>query len=860
MPLGVLKQFRNLSKTLEGVPDAALSFAKLYGDKPNTREYFKTLDEGIGLYQGDAALDPIKRGGIAGLKGGLDAIHSKNVKGQLSGGFNDFFSALPEGEKLGGLSGKFIDEKIQNISLSTSEIYGSIFARTEANVLKQGGERGLKIFRDYLEDPISAFKVHGVSEIEIFRALKNPDLVEDVALKGLGAAYKDTDKNFIKTAQALGQIGELENFVAPLSPNPIVVQTLGVDGLANLIETYSTNFSKEQARSTAKSIYNQVLDKKGKNVSLSFGSREIQFGSVDDEFNYFKAISSIGEADDSLLGAIFRHKENTINKLYLQKDFGIDPQKTINEFFADVLQEAKAKNDPKLLEDILDAQKLVSKTLDLAIGGKAADSDTLQYFSSAIEKAVSGTYGVIQSSPRNVGIDYTAHGASFNKALLTDESVPGYLSNRVFSVSKGFIASLAKNKEHRAGVNSILDIFEFANSSSSLINQTGVAGALTQNALTNPLKQGALKKVGKYLDVKAGKLQGKLNQYAGNALHYDLTTTLNLFKVSGGFTRILDNSKNYRHFVDNVGGGLAEGYLKTGFGIGEKEFEALKQVQKHLFKRNSLQKSLGFSDDVSVLVPADILKLSDEAANKFRNTGESVSQFRQRLHKSYHSYLASQRNLSQTKLTRTSRFTDRGLERGTHIDLILRFFAPFANIAEKQWENLRKGLSLAHFGDPYRTSLGGVASGGRGLYARYGKAAVFYTSGALAVGFAKDALNGKTPRNLDSDQMLKYFASSGFGGVAMSVLAAGLYSTRPGFYGSTPLGDLLNTSSGIIDQEGINGYKLSKAVQRATGVGKLWYTQGIVDHFLREAILSETEIDKIENWYETNLGQSFYAR
>ena len=881
--------FKTLSKNLD---DATMGrYSTLLDENPAYGQYFKALDENFELIEkeGVEILDKntieglehtdysntvkmkLNAGTINAVSDTLRYIHSKGRQKALQSDWDDFIKGLPadEVEKFGkaDVSKKYYSFKIEAISQSSKEMYSRFVTNIE-NTLKVD-RRAFKMFQDYFSDSKTAQSIHGYSDFDLFRAIKNPDEITDASLKNLALTFRKQDQELTKAIQQISHMGNIEDYVVPLTPNPFTVQGLGKGGLAHLITKHTSNVtSYDEALKIATDVYGDVIGKKGKNLGISYGSRKLEFKSVADEFEYYKAISGFAEAEDSsLLGAMIKHKENLIQRSYLYKEFGQDPMATLNELFSVEARRLKKAGDMQGYKGLESAQNEVANLLEVMMGRTQVTDRTLFYMSSGIERMVSGLYGAVGSAVRNAGIDFSSHGASFIEALGTGEGVASFYARRVFSIGKSSFHRIF-DSSYRTELNELLDIFEFSNSTSALFNQYGFKGVLSSSVEAGGVKGNIPEQIAKKFYQFGAKTNTFMHTTAGNLYQYDSTTALNLLKMGQQFSKILDMAPTYKEFSKRVGGNLADGYMNKVFGIGEAEFEALRQVKRTTLKRNKIQQSLGFTNDVEVLTPSEIRNMSDETANQFRRKGETVGHFKERLHQSYFSYLTMQRNLAQTSLSKTSRFIDRGLLRGSHVDMLFRFFTPFLNITNAQWQNLRMGLSLSQFGNPFQTSLGGVVTNGGSLY-RFAKAGAFYLGGSWGITTAKDLLNGRTPRDLNLKNLSLQFATSGFGGVPMSIVSTLAYSKNRGLYGHTLAGDLAYRWANAFDSYDekkdrvrfeVDGHNITKALQKSTGIGNLWYTRGLTNALIRNAFLNKREEKNLEKWYAENIGGESWLR
>lgn len=849
------KAFPNFTKNFPKSPKLINKYDILYQQKPDIRKYFQSIEEYLGKYSSlddkKESLDILKDASSEALYNSFRSFYSKSREDEI---FHNLKNSFKKDELKDVTLKGFFNTKLESSSQASEESFRNLVFKMEKNIHQISGNEGLKVFQDYFIDFDKSSKIYGFKEIDFYKAFKNPDLVNNPILKSIGKVYKEIDTDLIKNLHNFNAIGILDDYVVPLNPNFFVVKSLGVKGLKNHILKYANNIDENNASEIAKDIYNNIIKSSGVTNELNFTSRRLTFNSIEDEFNYYKGITDLSGDSNTLIKSIFEHKENLLRNAYLYKEFGKNPQETINKIFSKVLQENK--EDVNFIEKVQEIHSSLRKSLDLAQGKNYSESPTMQYLASAIEKYTSGIYGATRGLPRNFLQDFT-HGALFNKAFLSKETIGGYYFTRVlkpFSVLVGRFGELIKKDNTlKKELDELLDIFNFSSSNSSFFGEQGFRSSNIGLDNVNPNVSSSLEKFFKNLNIKAGKFNHLLHNITGNTFHFDVTTALNLMKNSKGFTYVLNKAETYEDFLKIIGN-QGEEYFKNIFEIGEKEFYALKSLDKTLIKSNSLIKKLGFKNEHNIILPQSIKNLSDSKIKDFKRVGESVEEFRERLEMSYYSYLTHQRHLGQTVLTRTNKILNRGLMKGSFIDLILRPFALFANITQGQYDALRVGLSLQMYGNPYQISFKSVIRNKEYL-TLHAKAAVFYASAATTVVWMKDILDGKTPRTIGPEEFLLIGATSGYGGILLNMFGS-LGFEYSGVYGGTALGSYLDQGFNALN----NPHSFGKFLQTTSGVGRIWYAKGIIDYVMREALLDNHEQARLERFYRDQLGSSIYLR
>ena len=513
---------------------------------------------------------------------------------------------------------------------------------------------------------------------------------------------------------------------------------------------------------------------------------------------------------------------------------------------------------------MVEGQKKNLHTLDAAMGRLQADYGSVRFFADAANKFISAVYGAPQSLIRNMTIDNVMHALSIYKSFLNNQGMGGFLSQKFVNPMQLVLARGLQPKLRR-GLNDILNVMDFAQTNNALFATQGLR---RENFFGNILDLEGSKtyteKIGRVLNDWAGKLNYATQGLAGNVTHYDATTAVNILNSATAFSELILKSVGYDDFMRHVGP-LGEKYLKWHFGLGENEFRALKEAYQSvsdIVPVNSAKKILGFQD-VRIILPSMLDKMDDSIANKYRVKGETAEAFKNRVRIAYHSFLTHQRNLAQTGLYRGNRIIEQSLRRGSFMDLILRPFAPFFNITHAQhYDGLRAGLSLSMYGTPYNTAYADTMNSKAGLL-YWTKAFSFYTTGAFATMALKDTLSGREVRAMTPKQAGLLIASSGVGGIPFSLFSQSFYSGTKGvstFFGDTPTGSYLSDFAALFANlgEGKDLYRTAKFIQNTTGVGKLWWSKGMVDKLMRNTLLKEEDRVALEKWYAEELKSPFH--
>ena len=760
---------------------------------------------------------------------------------------------------------EFIDLRIRTNSAALEESHKAFVGATESEIQKAGGKEALNIYRLAYSNPKKLKEAYGITNEQVFMALANPEYADNNVLRIIGKVYRKLDDDFVKRMDDVALMGDIGDHVVPMSPNPNVIESLGAQGLADTLTKY-TLIDPDKALQIAKDYLKIATTFGPQRGKVSFPKRHLKFAEgregVRNQFLFYKTINGLTDDNSGILERVMFHKEKVLQKAYFFKEFGMHPEEMINKLY----QKLKLGADDKKIKKLTENQKRNLKTLDASMGRLPAEYGAVRYYADAANKFISAVYGAPQSLLRNLGVDNTMHPMSIRNAFINNQGAPGFFSKRLINplvqtLSMGFQPKM------RRGLNDILNVMDFAQTNNALFVTQGLR---RENFFGDTLNLdpdiGYTEKIGRALNEMAGKLNYLTQTLAGNVAHYDATTAVNIVNSATAFSELILKSVDYDTFARNTGP-LAERYLKWHFGIGKNEFLALKEAFQDISGQipvSNVKKVLGFQD-VRVLLPSMLEQMDDSIARKYRVKGETDRAFKQRLRVAYHSMLTHQRNLAQTGLYRANRVIEQKLERGGFIDLMLRPFTQFANIGHSQfYDGIRVGTAMSLYGSPYNTAYKDVFYNKKGMY-YWTKTLGWYTMGAHMTAYMKDLLSGREPRAFTPKQSALLVAGSGVGGIPLSLFQQSFYSGTKGtgnFFGDAPLGDLISSAQRLITEMGDDdktAYRLANFIQKSSGLGKLWWARGTINHLKMNAFLNEADRLSLERWYAEEMKSPFFG-
>ena len=760
---------------------------------------------------------------------------------------------------------EFIDQRIKTNSAAVEETHKAFVGSLENEVLKAGGKNVFRIYQLAFNNPGALKKNLGISNEDMYIALANPDYAKTPELRILGKAYRKLDQDFVKRFQSTTLLGEMSDFVASMNPNPSVAESLGVNGMRDVLVKY-TKISEKNAIKVAKEYFKLLRTEGRHQAHVAFARRQLEFRgegleNIRNQYGFYKIMTGLDDETAGVMERLLSHKEKLAQKAYFFKEFGEGPEEVINTIF----QKLKEGKDVKRAKALSNYQKKAIRSLEFGMGRGYAEYSSLRYWVEAIDKFTSAIYGAPQSLLRNLDIDYTMHALSIKKAFLDSKGGVGFFADR-FAKPLMFMGRNVFTREARRGLNDFLNVMDFAMTNNALFQTQGLRREnFFGDVIEIPKDMSLSEKLGMVANKGAGWMNYQIQSLTGNIAHYDATTAVNVANNALAFSELILKNMDYDSFI-RATGPLGEKTLFWHFGIGRREFNALKEMFDKVSGEvpdTKIKKLLGFGGK-RIILPQMLKDAPAEILEKYRKKGETIDQFREHLRISYHSFLTFQRNMAQTGLYRANRVIDKGLMRGTFVDLLLRPFAKFFNITHAQhYDGLRTGLSISLYGSPYNVGYGSTMMTKKGM-AYWGRAVAYYGSGSMAVLMTKDMLNGREPRAMTKKQWALALASSGVGGIPLSIPIQSLYGGGKkgsgSFYGDAPLGSFLSDTIDLFEvfKKG-DSYHIAKWIQNTTGFGKIWWARGMTDKLMRDWFLDDNSRIALEKWYATKLKSPFYG-
>ena len=732
----------------------------------------------------------------------------------------ELFSNIKQNVKEENYKG-FFEEKIDlsyQGAFSVKEKLINTFQRTLHDLDYSVSALQKHYFNLAVYNPDALFKKTGISQRDIFMALKGrPNHInKDNAkfLSKLSSSYSKIDSDFMKLFSDVSNIGNLSEYVLPVrffSEDLLKIQD---NELAKIFIQYTNIKDPKEALSLAKQIQKSILDtSKGKPFRLSSKGRNLQFDSLDAEFDFLSAINAGWTNGNTLLQHVINTKEKGAIRGMFYKDFGASPYENIEE----VLKRLKTTD----YEEDLASIRL---KLDLAFNRNVFEKGPIKTLTDAVDKFFSAIYGAPVSLLRQIFIDATGHSTAIKDYGFHKSQSSVFMKDKVIKP----LIPLFKNigdPEVRTHLNDLLNDLGASAYNSAFFKTFGF-GFRNAVEVEGISKKSDLEYIFSYLDYLAGKLNENIHTWAGNIFHYDAVNAINMLNNSTSFTNLVLKKHSYQDIIKAMGPKAK--YLKEFFNIGENEFLALQKVQPVKLSSQKYEKFIGIRKDMEAITIDQILDLDDDIAFLYKKKHETTKGFKQRLALSYIQLMADQLQTHQSHITRTRLFSDKYVKRGTFLDLILRpTVFKFMNITDVQYKNLRRAVGVYKYGSPFEGKEY-MSFNNSEIFKAWAEIYGWYTAGALGLIWFKDALHGRRLRPLNMDTFMYAEIQSGMFGVPGMVFEMGSNMLQHG-QPKTVAESYIKTL-----KKGFQGDP-EKAIKRTSGVGHIWYVSPVLDRVLNRS-------------------------
>lgn len=639
--------------------------------------------------------------------------------------------------------------------------------------------------------------------------------------------FNEWDKQVLNELQSAGvPIGAIDGFSAPLSIPADVLMNIGEGNFIKAFTDHVANVGIERLEEIVKVMKEKSVDF-SEGSGFAFPQRKIKFKSPMDEIQFYKKMNGIQDGDGySLVNDMLVHKKGIVKKGAIVAEFGIDPKQTFKKVLNDIKSKYKRSLKP---EEVLDFNKLeisFNRLVDVYNGGKRVDSvfaerlgESFSAFTTFFTSASGSSY------LRNL-FDFSLNKAAVTQAIYNPQyTLGGTIFEQVENIGS-LIAHALGGRAARAGVDKVLDIMGFG-SSLDQMSHFNLLSYENMYDVTTPLNQ--LDGAHAHINNAMHSINNTLLTISGQNSFTDFRRARHLMTAQQHWSNMLDHVKDYKDWVSTLSP-LEQNqtkYMEQAFGLGEKQFNALKKVG-----RTKVQGKV-FGKEIPDFITAENIMKSDVGDLFFKRDLAVTWQ-----NMMYNSSL----NATPVPTVSDSIEGLTGLRNASSwMRFVIRPFMKFADVTQSQFEGVIDRVALASYGN--RSGIIGFDKS----MVHYTRAALVYTGGFMGLMWLKDMLYGKPPTDFTKkDALMGAFLQSGFGGYPLSVLnqALSLYGTSGGgIYGPAPIGGVVRGAksfmSGVASDDPVRFYKAMRQVSRATGPGILWYTRGVADKALQQALLTK---------------------
>ena len=684
------------------------------------------------------------------------------------------------------------------------------------NAMREQGVEVMDAFSQLHNDPINFSKTYGVSQDDfiIKGLLSKGDAMLPDPVKKLANVWRAWDQKIMTEIQDLGvPIGSLEDYAFPVSIPLDTPYNIGIKNFQELVVKHI-----ETDEQSAAYLTQSLLRGAGSSVSgggFGFNARYVKFRSPESELAFYRGVHSLTDTD-SFMNLMLLHKKNLVKRASLFLQFGHDPKSMIRKTLGrlklaggDVKEMDRLKGNFDRLIDVYQGRHNIDS--DLAEGIRR----TLSQFLTLSTSASGGSF------IRNQ-FDFNINRGVAKAAIYN----PNYtLGGTILDIVRdiGPMVAYAFKGDTRKRVDNILNIMGFGNQLESFSHWGMLSYEdifdITDYNFANKLRTKTEKGLSKIAN-SLTKMNDKIYTISGQHAFTNIKRAKHLMVANQMWTNLLDSVSSYADWVKplNKIDRMQVEHLRRSFGIGEKEFNFLKTVEK-----------VNVSGVPGFITPEQILKTKGYDKN-----------FRQSLANKWRSFIYNS-TLDATPIpTIADSITANTLGGASSwMRLAISPFFKFADVTQAQWNRVAERVKMNAYGDL------GQSLGVRGI-AGFAKAGLIYTGGFMGIGWAKDILYGRDLTDYtDWENVRNAFLFSGWGGYTAMLGGSVLepFGTNPGgVYGLTPAGSSFKQAKrifeGISSDDPVKQTRAIQAAMKSSGVSTLWFLRGIMNRGVERAMLT----------------------
>ncbi len=749
-----------------------------------------------------------------------------------------------KGNVLNSVKAKFrgVDQTFKNMSLRHEN-------RLQRTLSKKSPEH-LVSFSMLMKNPTRFREIYGLTQDEFAAQLIAPKATGNKVVDDLVETYRGWDKEVLQEIQASGiPIGSIDGYAAPLSMPIDAIYDIGEVSFREAFMSHVSNVNMNKGLERIIQIMKEKSTDFTQKSTINFPTRKLKFKSPLDEIQFYKKMNGIREGDGySLVNDMLVHKKGIVRKAAIVSEFGVDPKQT----FKKVLNELKAKNKKGLSHKQLDDYRKLETNFDRLVdsynGAKKVDNIFAERLGETVSAATTFFTSASGSSYLRNLFDFSLNKAAVKQAVYNPAySLGGAIYEQVENVGN-LVAHALGGRASREGTDKVLDIMGFGSQLDTL-SHFNLLSYENMYDVTSPLSK--LDGAHSHMNNALHQVNNTLLTVSGQNSFTDFRRARHIMTAQQHWTNMLDNVKGFDDWFSSFSPIEQKQiqYMEQAFGIGKKEFEALKVVGRQKIKGNV------FGKNIPEFITSESI-VNSKVGDKF---------FRRELALKWQSMMYnSTLNATPVPTLADSVTAKTGLNNASSwMRFVIRPFMKFADVTDAQFAGVVDRVALASYGDRSQT-LGFDKS-----MVNYTQAGVTYLGGFMGLIWLKDMLYNREPTDFTkTNNLLGAFVQSGFGGYPMSVLnqALSLYGTSGGgMYGPAPVGGVLRGGKtlirGIASDDPVKFYKAMKQVSRLSGPGVLWYTRGIADKALQEALLTPSQRKKVRTGFDAGptVGESIQS-
>ena len=702
------------------------------------------------------------------------------------------------------------------------------FVTELANIItgthKRGKRRALETLHGIFDkrDPLVAKKLKDLygefanfkakpkfSSREVFEALKDPSKVDDPLLKEFALSLREFEEITSTHAVNAGLISKRKDYTTTQRISADAVSKYSKEEFIMDMSKYidRTHFDSDEGFEVFVSrLYDihtsRTTTRTGGDKNISYHSREL---TIRDEFE-FEFLEKYGSIQGDVVNGLVNHGKQLIADASLYSSYGSEPNLLISKL-ANHAKATSAYTDKDFVSTRVDRTKdRANKILDYTFNPHQHGNLMWYYLGRGIDSSVSGVLTTL-SGIRNAVFD-----TNINTALVSKfHETGGYAKVTGEQITN--LAKSATSKAHRQYLNDYVRewgaglTFDWNSKVITFLDSTEGPG---RQAIT-PGEKFAKLFASMSESVSALSIKVSLTDKS-----FDLQKARSMIRLNSRLTGVLE-SKGFDE-LDDVMRGRLEAY-----NIDKVDYDTLRQIISKKKAEGPFNTKLIRFEDLDDIVPP-------------KRKGETEFSARERLRTSLGSMFEDFGNES-VGIPNDIYRAKYSAKKYPEIDILARQIGKFLAVADSQWsytyKAARAGTGQVHNKPETSDNIKALLS-----------ISANYILGGVLIAWAKDIVNGKTPRSLNIKDISTDSLSAGLGGVYGSAFLNLWYSqSLGGRVGYRPpvasvASDMYSVGKVIYDEleEGDGDMdRLYRSAKKLAIFPNLWYTRALFDSMVRDS-------------------------